>query len=387
MALPWHALQTSSTDGVVGPAGLNERNADVDFIDDVKTRKGRFENRLNHTIETEEATKTSFVLPFIQMLGYDIFDPSEVVPEFTADHGTKRGEKVDYALLIDEKPVILIEAKRYGSNLDEENVSQLFRYFTVTETRFGILTDGIAYRFFSDLEQPNTMDHTPFFEFNMLDFTDQQVRELKLFTRDSFQLSETTDAARQLKYMSELKRIIARQMADPSDEMVRLLVKPFYPGRLTQTARDMFTRLVRDAFTQQIDDSVDSRLNAALARVEEQKRESHAAQQAEPEEPEPEPEPEFTDTEIEACHIVKAILSEVVEVERVGLRRYARHTSVLLDDSRRRVICELWVRGEKPAIRVGRTSDPVDINSLSGIYEHADGLRAVLDGLLMQSVP
>ena len=350
----------------------------MDFIDEVKTRSGRFENRLQHTIETEEATKTSFILPFIQMLGYDIFDPSEVVPEFTADHGTKRGEKVDYALLLDDKPVILIEAKRYGSNLDDEEVSQLFRYFTVTETRFGILTDGIAYRFFSDLEQPNTMDQTPFFEFNMLEFSEQQVLDLERFTRDSFQLSETTDAARQLKYMSELKRVISRQMADPSDDLVRLLVKPFYPGRFTPSVRDTFVSLVRDAFTQHINDSVDSRLNAALVRVEEQKRESQVKQQPEPEETEP----EFTDAEIEACQIVKAILSEVVDVERVSLRRYARHSSVLLDNSRTKVVCELRLRNGQSSVRVGKNGSPVDVGNLNEIYDHADGLRDVLDGLL-----
>lgn len=350
----------------------------MDFIDEVRTRSGRFETRLQHTIETEEATKTSFILPFIQMLGYDIFDPSEVVPEFTADHGTKRGEKVDYALLLDDKPVILIEAKRYGSSLDDEEVSQLFRYFTVTETRFGILTDGIAYRFFSDLEQPNTMDQTPFFEFNMLEFSEQQVLDLERFTRDSFQLSETTDAARQLKYMSELKRVISRQMADPSDDLVRLLVKPFYPGRFTPSVRDTFVSLVRDAFTQHINDSVDSRLNAALARVEEQKRESQVKQQPEAQETAP----EFSDVEMEAYHIVKAILGDIVDIERLTLRRFTRHIRVLLDDTRLRTICWLRLTDGQNSFGIGRDGASIDINSPNEIYDHADGLRDVLDGLL-----
>ena len=116
----------------------------MDFIDEVKTRSGRIASRLKHPIETEQATKFSSVAPFIEMLDYDVRDPSEVVPEFTADHGTKRGEKVDFALLIDDQPVILIEVKRYGANLDEQEFSQLFRYFSVTDTRFGILTDGIV---------------------------------------------------------------------------------------------------------------------------------------------------------------------------------------------------------------------------------------------------
>ena len=357
----------------------------MDFIDDVKTRSGRFANRLKHPIETEEATKTSFVLPFIQMLGYDIFDPSAVVPEFTADHGTKRGEKVDYALLIDGKPVILIEAKVYGANLDEEQISQLFRYFSVTDTHFGILTDGIKYRFFSDLEQPNTMDQAPFFEFNMLEFSEQQVIDLKRFTKDVFQLNETTDAARQLKYMSELKRIIACQMAEPSDELVKLIIKPFYPSKFTASVRDTFVPLVRDAFAGYIEDSVDSRLNAALARVEDQKRESQAKQQAEAVGT-PESMPEFSDTEIEACQIVKAILGDVVDVERIDLRSYARYSKILLDDTRLKVICSLYLTNTngQSSVSIGKNGEAKEIGSVNEIYDYANGLRATLDELLVQ---
>ena len=138
----------------------------MDFVDEVRTRSGRFAGRVKHWESeppTEEGTKTSLILPFIQMLGYDIFDPTEVVPEFTADIGIKRGEKVDYAIMQRGKPAILIECKKYGSNLAEDAVSQLVRYFGVTSAHFGILTDGISYRFFSDLDQPNVMDPKPFF--------------------------------------------------------------------------------------------------------------------------------------------------------------------------------------------------------------------------------
>ena len=156
------------------------------FIDEVKKLSDQFAARISH-LDTEEATKNSLVLPFIQMLGYDIFDPTEVIPEFTADVGTKRGEKVDYALIQNNKPAILVECKTYRSVLNHAYVSQLFRYFTVTDARFGILTDGIAYHFFSDLDQQNVMDSKPFFEFNLLDFTESQVEELKQFTKSNFQ--------------------------------------------------------------------------------------------------------------------------------------------------------------------------------------------------------
>ena len=91
----------------------------MDFIDDVRTTSKRYRSWLEH-LNTEEATKTSLVMPFIQMLGYKIFDPTEVRPEYTADVGTKKGEKVDYALMLDGTPVVLIEAKRHEANLGEE---------------------------------------------------------------------------------------------------------------------------------------------------------------------------------------------------------------------------------------------------------------------------
>ena len=135
----------------------------MDFIDHIRNLSQRAQ-KLRETLQTEEATKNALVLPFLTALGYDVFDPTEVVPEFTADIGSKKGEKVDYAIIKDNQPIILIECKKAGTNLDNEHASQLFRYFTaVLPARIGILTDGIIYRFFTDLEQPNVMDTKPFF--------------------------------------------------------------------------------------------------------------------------------------------------------------------------------------------------------------------------------
>jgi hypothetical protein len=117
-------------------------------------------------ILTEEATKHSFIMPFLSALGYDVFDPTVIVPEFTADIGTKKGEKVDYAILQDGKPIIVIEAKNHTEKLDNHN-NQLIRYFNVTDSKFAILTNGIEYRFFSDIEETNRMDKIPFLTVNL----------------------------------------------------------------------------------------------------------------------------------------------------------------------------------------------------------------------------
>ena len=94
---------------------------------------------------TEEAAKTALVMPFLQALGYDVFNPAEVVPEFTADVGIKKGEKVDYALCIDGRVNILIECKPSTIDLDLKHASQLYRYFSTTDARVAVLTNGVVY--------------------------------------------------------------------------------------------------------------------------------------------------------------------------------------------------------------------------------------------------
>ena len=118
-------------------------------------------DQLKDKIDTEESTKHAFTLPFINILGYDTFNPTEVVPEFTADLGLKKGEKVDYAIFQNGNPILIVECKHWKQNLDVHN-SQLFRYFHVTKTRFALLTNGIQYRFYTDLEETNKMDEKPF---------------------------------------------------------------------------------------------------------------------------------------------------------------------------------------------------------------------------------
>ncbi len=352
----------------------------MDFIDEVRTRSGRFATRVNH-LDTEEATKSALVLPFVQMLGYDIFDPTEVVPEFTADVGTKKGEKVDYALMQDGKPAILIEAKKHGSNLDEEEISQLLRYFTVTNARFGILTDGVTYRFFSDLEEPNVMDPRPFFEFDMLDFTDAQVAELKRFTKSTFDMSEAVDAAKDLKYTTEIKRVLSEEFSSPSEDFVRFIIRQIYKGVATSGVREMFKTLTHQAITEFINERIDSRLKSALAQGGEHTATPESDQTTE----QGDDKAEFAPAEIESLQIVKAIVRDMVSVQRVSLRRYTRHCSILLDDNRRKAICWIRLAAERMWFGLPDDNTNVQLETLDDLYDHAEGMRARLSEILSPS--
>ncbi len=176
-----------------------------------------------------------------------MFDPTEVIPEFSADVGVKKGEKVDYAIIKDGRVIMLVECKASGVDLDQAHASQLFRYFSVTEARIAVLTNGVVYRFYSDLEEPNKMDSKPFLVFNLLDAQDALVAELKKLTKSSFDLDEIMTTAGELKYTREIKRILTDQLDHPSEHFVRLFASEVHPGRITQAVRQQFTEFTRKA--------------------------------------------------------------------------------------------------------------------------------------------
>src|SRR5256886_1401406 len=215
-------------------------------------------------ISTEEATKNAFVMPFISALGYNVFDPAEVVPEFTADVGIKKGEKVDYAIKQDGKIIMLFECKCCTSSLDECHASQLYRYFSVTEARIAVLTDGIIYRFFTDIEESNKMDPKPFMEFNMLDIQEPLVVELKRLTKQAFNLEAILTVAGELKYTREIKRILNDELNTPSEEFVKFLAAQVYSGKLTSAVRGQFAGITKQALTQFINEHITERLRSAM---------------------------------------------------------------------------------------------------------------------------
>ena len=349
----------------------------MDFIDEVRARSARFQKRLEHPIETEEATKTSFVLPFIQMLGYDIFDPVQVIPEFTADVGTKRGEKVDYALMRDGKPAVLVECKVLNSELDSKQVGQLLRYYTVTEATVGILTDGINYRFFGDTDENKVMDDTSFFDFNMLEFTEGQVRELKRFHRAEFDAEQIADVARELKYASLIKQLLANEFAEPSEAFLRFIVREVSDGnrRITSRVLATFRTLTQRAFAQFINDRIDARFKAAQDIGRDTADES-------------EEEPDFVQRELDSLSIIKAIVAGTCNVRRVGLRSTKTYASVVLlreeglnPATFGEIICRLWVRNEK-SMSLGIPGRQYEqLADLENLYDHTAALRQAVENL------
>lgn len=353
----------------------------MDFVDKLSELSNRIQRQKNAVL-TEEAAKTAFVLPFLQALGYDVFNPAEVIPEFTADHGVKKGEKVDYAISLDGKIVILIECKAIGADLEAKHASQLFRYFSVTDARFGVLTDGARYVFFSDLEKENKMDDRPFFEFNLFQFTEAQVDELKKFTRTGFDLQTIISTASNLKYHKALVAELQNEFENPSEDVVRLLTSRVYSGRLTPPVKEQFTDLTKRAMRDFIRSRINERLKSAL---ETDKAEASpivvesATQQTVADNG-----IETTAEELEAFRIIRAIGAEFIDPERITMRDAKSYCAILLDDNNRRPITRLFFLKNSMYINVfspqGETR--IDLQKVSDMYKCRGELTAAIQQYL-----
>jgi hypothetical protein len=358
---------------------------EMDFIDELRALAARIPQQLEH-LRTEEGTKHALVMPFINALGYNIFDPTEVTPEFVADVGIKKGEKVDYVILKDGKPIILFECKGFSADLDKEHPTQLYRYFSVSETRFAVLTNGISYRFFTDLEKPNKLDTKPFFEFNMLDIRESNVEELKRFTKLGFDLEQNLAAAVELKYTKEIKRIFSEQMTEPSGEFVRLFAKQVYPGHLTSSVLQLFAEVTKRALHQFVSDRISERLNAALAGEKASNQSTRSRQASEEAEDVAarsgdDKEVVTTEEELEAFYIVKSILREAVDIKRVHPRDTVSYFGVLLDNNNRKPICRLRFNSKQKYISLigkDKQEERLALSDLNDIYNYADRLKQTI---------
>lgn len=335
-------------------------------------------------IETEEATKNAFVMPFIStVLGYDVFNPAEVIPEFTADVGTKKGEKIDYAVAHDGQIQVLIEVKKVNDPLRIEHASQLFRYFAVTNARIAVLTNGEVYQFYTDLDAPNRMDAKPFLvlDFSALDET--LLPELAKLTKESFDLDSVISAAGELKYIGQLKRVLAAQFKEPEDDWVRLLTTRVYEGSFTQRVREQFVPLVAKATRQFLNEQVNDRLKNALGGPDAYVSVSKDAVEAEPVREdataaESDSDIVTTEEEVEGFRIVRAIVCSEVSVSRVSARDGKTYCAVLLDDNNRKPVARLWLNRGKKYLGVfdeNKVETRIPIADVEEIYQHAAYLR------------
>lgn len=317
----------------------------MDFKDQIK-QLGERVLKMKEIVGTEEATKTAFIMPFLQSLGYDVFNPLEIVPELNCDIGIKKGEKIDYAIMKDKEPIVLIECKHWKQDLTLHD-GQLLRYYHVSKAKFGLLTNGITYKFYTDLEAPNKMDIKPFFEFNITEIEDFHIEELKKFHKSYFDIENIQNTASELKYMGLIKNYLNEIFANPSEEFVKFIIPFVYSGRATAGVVCQFTEFVKKSTKKLMDEKINERLKNALTREPENNEKT-----TEPENEEKESKVITTDEEKESFFIVKGILREKFDVNRIFYRDTQSYFGILLDNNNRKPICRLFLDGNKKYISI-----------------------------------
>ena len=313
-------------------------------------------------------------MPFFQTLGYDVFNPLEFVPEFTADVGIKNGEKVDYAMVIDGEPQLLIECKSINEKLTNHD-SQLFRYFGTTTSKFGILTNGREYRFYTDLDEKNKMDKTPFLTIDVTKFKDNQFLEIAKFHKENFDISKITSSASELKYLNNLKEFLTNNIEEPSESFTTYLVSQIYDGRKTKNTIEEFTPIIKKGFNQFITERVNEKLSAALNTNVEPKT-------SQPEEIEVTNEQGdgiiTTPEELEAFTVFKVTVNDLIDVNRLFYRDTKSYFGILIDDNSRKWIFRFYQKATKNLIEI-RDQGTYEIDNPLDIANYKDKIKVAIE--------
>jgi hypothetical protein len=351
-----------------------------ELIDDLAQRI----SKTKENVSTEEATKNAFIMPFIANLGYDVFNPMEVVPEFTADIGEKKGEKVDYCIMQDSEPSIIIECKHWNEPLDKHK-SQLERYFMTTDAQFGIITNGINYQFFSGLEKnPSLMDKTPFLEFDIDKMSDNHFTELKKFRKEGFDAEQILSSASNLKHSNQIIEILSNEIEDPTEEFVKFFASKIHNGKVTKGVIEHFTPLVKKSAMQLISDMLDQRWHNAMENSKKQAQE--ISDKIDEEDAASKPDENgiiTTQEEIDGFKIVQAILARKISPERLIINDTVAYCGILLDGKSRQTVCRLHFNGKRKKhitiIGENKKEDKIEIENVSSIYAHQDKLLASVE--------
>lgn len=339
---------------------------------------------LKPIIETEEATKTAFIIPFISnVLGYDVTDPREVIPEYTADIGSKKGEKVDFAIKSGNDFRFLIECKKIGEPLHLNHANQLVRYFNVTDTEFAILTNGEVYEFYTQLDAVNRMDGKPFMTLDLSAVDARLFPHLEMCSKSNFDAETITAKAEELKYVSEIKKAVAKEFKEPSPEIVRFFASQVTSRRMTSQNIELFSHLTSTALSQYIRDEVNRRLRSAQdleepsveASSEVVARESSEVMEVLPDSPNV----VTTAEEIAAYEIIRAVCCSEVPAKDIAMRDAKSYCAILYKDNNRKPIARLLLDRQIPRIVIftpEREEIAHDLpDGVEGIYEYADELR------------
>lgn len=366
----------------------------MDFKDQLMQLSDKIDKQKDN-IATEEATKTSFIMPMIAALGYDVFNPFEVVPEMECDL-TKRGDRIDYAIMKDNTPILLIECKHCKQNLDLHS-TQLAKYYAASNARFGVLTNGVEYRFYADLEKQNIMDEKPFLVVDMLNLTDTDIEQLKKFHKSYYNEQDILSTAQELQITIQVKDLLSRNFQQPDDEFTRYFVRSLNDGKYSAKLVEQYRPILKKSIASVINDIIADRLNVAIKSegVRETKQsEEHTASDVSEEATakelpngvvfqDEEKGIVTTQEEIDAYNIIRSILRQYIDVKRIQYNDYKSYFTINLDGSTWWWICRLSLGKRKKQFcipKVGyKSNEWIEIESIDDLFKFEDILKEALN--------
>lgn len=366
----------------------------MDFKDTILQLADRIAKQKD-AITTEEGTKNAFIMPMIASLGYDIFNPFEVVPEMDCDLIKKKGEKIDYAIMKDDSPILLIECKHCNQNLNLHD-TQLQKYFVASNARFGVLTNGIEYRFYTDLEKVNLMDEKPFLIVNMLDLSENDIEQLKKFHKSYYNESDILSTASELKYTTEIKSILNREFVSPTPNFVKFFIRQVYDGQATQKVVEQFAPIVKKSIASVVNDIISDRLNLASKNIEQQVDSHLPVNQATTiDEQDGDKLPDgviymdkesgvtTTRDEIDAYNIIRSILRKSISADKIAYKDFKTYFAIGIENPSYWWICRLSFGSRKKSIYFPtedyKSQEKYDIDSIDSIFDCIGKLEQSFD--------
>ena len=359
------------------------------FEDEILEFAKEIPAKLEH-IDTEETTKIALITPFLRLMGYDTTNPAEVRAEYTADVGSKKGEKVDFAILEKDEPIIFIECKPANNDLNTDNISQLFRYVAITDVQIGLLTNGIEYKFFTTGDD-NKMDEKPFLDIDILNLSKKDIKELEKFAKPNFNVDEVVSRADNLKYRNLIKKTLLSEFEEPSEEFVIAIARQVYDGILTPNVKERFSALIAVAVNEIIGEKINRSLKDAIANNEEEQEDNLD------EEIDIENGIITTDTEKEGYFIIRSIASEVIDPDMVAIRDRKHYCNILYGNNQRYPIVRFYFNNEEH-LRVefydkitltkngGKKGEKIDIKNVSELYNYKERILSVINEYLEMKV-
>lgn len=327
------------------------------LAEDLQRLVAQINERIPHVIN-EEMTKQTLIIPFLQVLGYDVFNPLEVKPEYLADFGKKKSEKVDYAIFKDNTPIIVIEAKSVQDDPKTYN-SQLARYFnSLPQVRLAMLTNGRLYKFYTDLDTNNIMDENPFFTMDLTNLSESDISILETFRKDSFDTGILLELAEELTYTSNLNNKLKAIFRNPPDEFVRYLIRDFTDTKITTNVIERFRPIVKRAITETLLDMVSQGLFQEDARSHAENDNGNGGEASQKDSPR---QVITTQEELKSFECIREILEKNGrDVSQLGCRDRVSYFVVYfknlhgwflrlnLDSSNKHIICKLPVGQVQP---------------------------------------